>query len=985
MVAVLVSIASCNKEAGNKLAADDGAAIEATFEVSSADVVTKAAISDGSKVDKLFFFLYDKGGKLLFNTDTDQTSNAYPVEMTELAAQSWSVKVRLIKGMTYKVAFWAQKKMDDTVNPFSFDTDGEALTVDYAKMTMNSDNWDAFWAAKTVEVTGPVTEVVKLYRPFAQLNVGAPAADYQVVSYTLGKYGKEASAITSQYTIKGTVPNTMNLLSGEVSGNAADATTGLILNAAAQPNATLTSGGADYQHLAMAYILVNGKITNNVELTLDTQETAIGTDGILTRSILNVPLQRNYRTNILGSIFSVEEEFKVEVESGFVTGTTPNPDYNVEYVSVASMSELTDALDDNKANTEAMTYQVTNVEEDATNPGSSTIVIPDNTKAEALVFQLTNIDPAVSAIVITDETTSGNEEVQYGNDITVEIPVGFDLNNITVYAPYSHVTVKQGDITTLVASTSSGTLVVAAGTNIETLTVKCGNVKIEKGATVGSIVRDAENPDAKTLVYIEDFASWVNINAERNEIIVPVVNGEDEILPADYVVSTAKQLENAIKVAGVHKVYVSPGSYDFTDYGAGATCASRYSNSDVTIIGIGEVVFNSPKYGLVLGSTEAGHEVTLKHLTINAAWTPVYVKDHMTVNLNDLQCNVTGSGKTAILMDNHNKINGVHVGGTIATVNAHNITVSEGGIVEMMAKPSSYSISEGCGYEMITYCYFNYDGNCNFADIKAQDSSYLCYSTGSNLFVNGEPLPPYTEAGQLAIKDENGDWQIVTGYKYDNSKSEVENGAALIEAIRASKSEIDAEGDPTPFYIGTGTYMLRDDNSRLGGGPTIGGSGKWDIRGAGDVIIKGDPTGGFSYGLNFNGPDPYVVNAKLSNVTVEGGKRCPIYCRGNVTVELNNVTLRKGAYTGDNAINIDAGSDPVDKLTATVTCKGVSIEEGLKIEFIACPWNYTGYDVATTYINFSCDDACNFPVDVYRVDSRNLGNGNITVNSVAIN
>ena len=337
MVAVLVSIASCNKEAGNKLAADDGAAIEATFEVSSADVVTKA-ISDGSKVDKLFFFLYDKNGKLLFNTDTDQTSNAYPVEMTELAAQSWSVKVRLIKGMTYKVAFWAQKTMDGTVNPFSFDTDGEAITVDYAKMTMNSDNWDAFWAAKTVEVTGPVTEVVKLYRPFAQLNVGAPAADYQVVSYTLGKYGKEASAITSQYTIKGTVPNTMNLLSGEVSGNAADATAGLILNAAAQPNATLTSGGADYQHLAMAYILVNGKITNNVELTLDTQETAIGTAGILTRSILNVPLQRNYRTNILGNIFSVEEEFKVEVESGFVTGTTPNPDYNVEYVSVASVS-----------------------------------------------------------------------------------------------------------------------------------------------------------------------------------------------------------------------------------------------------------------------------------------------------------------------------------------------------------------------------------------------------------------------------------------------------------------------------------------------------------------------------------------------------------------------------------------------------------------------------------------------------------------------
>lgn len=959
----LTCLASCNKEAEGTVTGSGR--VTATFTLQAPGAVATKAISDGAAATELLFAVYDEAGNYLEGLSKTVTDGgAATVEGT---SSPWTVTIPVVKDMTYQFVFMAKSASD---NDFcTFTPAGHQLAIDYTALNANDDNADFFFVKDQITVGDSFSKTETMTRPLAQVNVGA--SDLVAAGYSI----KTDQTMLTGMTLTG-INNTMDVLSGDLSG-AADVT---IAEAARVNEASQFVTG--YDRIAMVYVLAGASQTSNATLNVQAEGLHNTTAHAITRSIPNIPLQGNYRTNILGAIFTNNFTFTVQTEAGFIDADQDgNPDdYTVEYIQVANVTDLQTQLYALPAgsSTDAQSYVVEAVEPTETDGETTKIIIADNTQSEALTFDLRSIAAAVTTIEITDETTTGDEDVQYGNDITLVVPEDFDIDNITVYAPYAHVTVQKGDITTVIASTSGSTLVVDAGTTIETLRIRKGNVSIKKGGKVTSIVREEGNLDAKTLVYIEDFADWVNINTERNEIIVPVVNGEDEILPDDYVVSTAKQLENALKVTGAHKVFVSPGTYEFTDYGSGATCASRYSNADFTLIGIGEVIFNSPKYGLVLGSTEEGHEVTLKHLTMNAAWVPVYAKDYMTVNLYDLQCNVTGSGKTAILMDTHNKINGVHVGGIVATVNAHDVSVSEGGIVELMAKPSSYSIAEGCGYEMVTYCYFNYDGNCNFADIKPQDSSYLCYSTGSNLFVNGEALEPYTTAGQLAIKDDEGNWQIVTGYKYDSTKTESQNGAALIEAIRASKNSDE------PFYIGPGTYMLLNDNCRIGGGETIGGSGSWDIRGVGDVIIKGDPSG-WSYGLNFNAPNPYVVTAKLTGVTVEGGARCPIYCRGNVTVELNNVTLRKGAYTGDNAINIDAGSDTVDGLTATVSCNGVSIEEGMKVEFIACPWNADGYNEVTTYINFNHDNACSFPADVYRVDARNQGVGNIKVNGTAVN
>ena len=329
-VALFAAFTACNKEVAGPVS-EEGA-VEAVFEVAAPEVATKA-ISDGLTATKLFFYLYDKNGDLLFETNSavDPAANAYPVTFNKLEDKKWSVKVRLIKDMDYQVVFWAQKPEADA---FTLDAAAKTLSVDYSKMTLNADDEDAFWGTTGVfTVTGPATKVVTLKRPFAQLNVAIPEADLNVAAFTLGKYSKTVAGITTQYTITGTVPTTMALLDGTVSGNAAS-TAALALTAAAQPNVNITVGGETYKHLAMAYVLVGDKVTNDVTLTADTKAEAIGTAGVLTRSILNVPLQRNYRTNIVGSIFSVEEEFSVVVDNNFgETGTGAYGDVNVpDYV-----------------------------------------------------------------------------------------------------------------------------------------------------------------------------------------------------------------------------------------------------------------------------------------------------------------------------------------------------------------------------------------------------------------------------------------------------------------------------------------------------------------------------------------------------------------------------------------------------------------------------------------------------------------------------
>ena len=147
---------------------------------------------------------------------------------------------------------------------------------------------------------------MKLYRPFAQLNVGT--ADMAKAEQN----GFAKAAAQTKVQVSG-IANELNVLTGAVSGTA-DVTCDL---AAIPSGETFPKAGYDY--LSMDYLLV-GKEAKSV---VDVKWTV--TDGTFNseRTFTNVPLQGNYRTNIFGNLLTSPTDFNVEIDPAF-----NEPDYD---------------------------------------------------------------------------------------------------------------------------------------------------------------------------------------------------------------------------------------------------------------------------------------------------------------------------------------------------------------------------------------------------------------------------------------------------------------------------------------------------------------------------------------------------------------------------------------------------------------------------------------------------------------------------------
>lgn len=313
---------SCSDD--NNVPQADSSLAQVTFKVSADGALTRA-ISDGATVDELVYRVFDKNGNPI---------DALPlvkVSATDLRS-GHTVALTLAKGQTYKVAFWAQKAGNTayTVN------DNMQVAVDYSGDN-NDESRDAFFNAVEITVNGDVAQTVELKRPFAQLNVGTTTADWNAA------VASGATFDESKVTVK-QAATTLNVLDGKVSG-AADVN----FTYAAKPGESLKVDAdgdgtkEDYEYLSMSYILPNDA-TDGTQKTLASAEftfkTASGTEIVVKNGLQNLPLQRNYRTNIVGNILSGTTTFSVVVDPAFST-----PDHNTTYrmVHASTQAEMTAA------------------------------------------------------------------------------------------------------------------------------------------------------------------------------------------------------------------------------------------------------------------------------------------------------------------------------------------------------------------------------------------------------------------------------------------------------------------------------------------------------------------------------------------------------------------------------------------------------------------------------------------------------------------
>lgn len=332
-----------------------------TFNVSANTAVSTRAISDGSSANTLVYRVFDKDGNTI-------TGLAKTTETVADLASGHNVTLTLAKGQTYKVAFWAQ---NSSCSAYTVGDD-MSVTVDYNGKN-NDETRDAFF--KTVEITvkGDAAETVELKRPFAQINVANTDAD---------KTAAEASGIvvtTSSVTVKNAATK-LNVIDGTVSGEA-DVTYAAAEIPTEKFKADMDGDGTkeEYNYLSMCYVLPNDATTGSAKTIAEAKFTfkpTTGEDIVVSEGLQNIPLQRNYRTNIAGNILSASHTFTVKIDSDY--------DDDLNFVSVSNSTQLAEEAKKDGAkiqlvaSDDAYTLPAT-VGDNVTITGAGT----DNTKIEA--------------------------------------------------------------------------------------------------------------------------------------------------------------------------------------------------------------------------------------------------------------------------------------------------------------------------------------------------------------------------------------------------------------------------------------------------------------------------------------------------------------------------------------------------------------------------------------------------------------------------
>ena len=277
---------------------------QVTFSLGLEGGIGSRAISDGTGADVLMYAVFDKDGKRITTINkVSKTGVTFPT--TE--------NITLAKGQTYKVAFWAQ---DDDCKAYTV-TDDMQVSVNYANdenKVNNDETRDAFFKTVEFTVTGSTSIDVELKRPFAQINVGVTKEDWDAAV---------ASGITiaqSSVVIKNAATG-LNLLDGTVSGETEVSYS--LANIPSDPAILKVDTDGDgvkeeYNWLSMSYILPAEATTGYAKTTMESLQYTFapvsGNEIVFANGLNSVPVQRNWRTNILGKLLTGDITFNITID-----------------------------------------------------------------------------------------------------------------------------------------------------------------------------------------------------------------------------------------------------------------------------------------------------------------------------------------------------------------------------------------------------------------------------------------------------------------------------------------------------------------------------------------------------------------------------------------------------------------------------------------------------------------------------------------------
>lgn len=302
---------SCNKEQVAEV--PDGQTVDVTFTAALPGEMATKAIGDGQTAKTLYVSVYENDDAKT-KLDLDKTAT-----FTDLKTQ---VTFSLVKGKTYNFVFWAQAAEGA---PYDV-TDLKNIKISYEGAEANDEKRDAFYATrKELKVNGALTETIKLYRPFAQVNFGT--AD--LLEAAAAGFVPKQSVFTA--TDVANVFDTFNA-EGKVEGPATDKVTFAAAELPAEP--LVIKDGTKYAWMTMNYIIPVGK-QDEKHISNVTAEFVPATGDAITASSPQTPVQNNYRTNILGNLLTSQVIFNIEIVPIF-----NEPDNDIDLVNIKNVESL---------------------------------------------------------------------------------------------------------------------------------------------------------------------------------------------------------------------------------------------------------------------------------------------------------------------------------------------------------------------------------------------------------------------------------------------------------------------------------------------------------------------------------------------------------------------------------------------------------------------------------------------------------------------
>ena len=572
-----LTFASCQKEnAGGNM--DDQSSV-VSINLTSPLMGTKA-FADGKTVDVVHVHVYKVGADNTLTYiapgtgGTETPSKDVPMEDSGNATYT----TRLVTGQKYTFVFWAEKKNNDhyTYNPAT-----QTIAVNYASATGNDETRDAFYAVlKNVQITGAYSQSVELKRPFAQVNFGVTDEDMTAANAAGITVNKAAVKCTN-------VANQLNLLDGTVSGSE-----DVAFASADLPSETLSAANKTYKYVAMNYVLVGKNASTLSDITL-TLEASGATSATPEYTYTNVPLQGNYRTNIVGDLFTSPASINITVDSRF-DGNNNEVIQNVSSIAAANAALTSGATNINISNITASEATRTTLQMPAT--------------LESINISIESIESSAN-LTINQPATGDNPA-----SVAVTIPSSASVNQLSINLPQSHVEINGASYTSINATTSNNTLVIGKDVTVGTLTVNKGAAIIKGAVTnvirgpkhtgniewhVKSAAEFKEAVKVANMVILEQKIELESSAIITNGAVITIdLNGNDITAPSKVLgIANAK-----VNIVGSGKIYETEDD----QFGALLLSGSNEDVADYTVVNIGKQVVLAGWSGIFVAKDIAG-------------------------------------------------------------------------------------------------------------------------------------------------------------------------------------------------------------------------------------------------------------------------------------------------------------------------------------------------------------------------------------------